>query len=194
MAFEKKWKYPTKTGGRRKDRLLPIYNSWRKMLDRCNNSNSKDYSYYGGRGITVCDEWLSYDNFYEWAYSNGYDNTLTIDRIDVNGNYEPTNCRWVNRKTQSRNTRKNVYIDGKCLSEIAEDAGISVGLVTARYEAGYRSLEDLTVNNLSERRATRRADGKTLSQIAKESGIPVNTVRERWKRGDRTYERLSRKI
>lgn len=191
--FNKRWRNPTKASGSRGARLLSIYNSWYKMVSRCTNTKNKDWRYYGGRGITVCDSWLSYDNFYEWAMANGYNDTLTIDRIDVNGNYEPSNCRWVTRKVQARNTTRNVYIEGKCLAQIAEEHNLPVGLVGNRYRGGYRTIAELTtpVNELT---ATRRVDGKTLSQIAKESGIDINTIRGRWRRGDRTYDRLARQL
>lgn len=193
MAFMKRWKYPTKTDGSRKGRLLRIYNTWLHMVKRCTDSTHRDYPYYGERGITVCEDWLSYDNFYEWAMANGYKDDLTIDRIDVNGNYEPSNCRWATRLEQARNTRKNVYVDGKCLSQIAEENNIPCGRVADRYGRGYTTVEELIapVNTLQ---VKRWAGGKTLSQIAKESGVPVNTVRERWKRGDRTYDRLARPV
>lgn len=92
------------------DRLYKVYHN---MKNRCYNINSDDYKYYGGRGIRICDEWLdNYQSFKEWAYANGYDKDApkgecTIDRIDVNKNYEPSNCRWVSMEVQSRN-RRNV--------------------------------------------------------------------------------------
>lgn len=192
MAFIKRWKYPTKTGGGRKAKLLRIYQDWYNINRRCFDSKDKSYQYYGARGITVCESWLSYDNFYEWAMANGYNDTLTIDRIDVNGDYEPSNCRWITKKEQMRNTRKNVYVGEMCLAQIAEDNNLPTGVIVDRYRRGYRTMEELTTP-VNELRATRRADGKTLSQIAKESGVDINTIRERWKRGDRTYERLSRR-
>ena len=88
---------------------------WAQMRYRCKNKNAKNYHNYGGRGITVCDEWEDYTVFKEWAISNGYDENsergeCTIDRIDVNGNYCPENCRFINIEPQERNKRNNRYI------------------------------------------------------------------------------------
>lgn len=130
-----------KTHGLRKTR---IYNIWSHIKDRCYNSNCKSYKNYGGRGITICDEWRNdFKAFYDWAIGNGYNNTLTIDRIDVNGNYEPTNCRWVDMKTQQRNRRNNAIVEyqGKkmCITEASEVSKLSEGVLRNRYcKAGDR--------------------------------------------------------
>ena len=88
-----------------------IHGIWNKMKARCLNTRNKSYKYYGGRGISICDEWLSEDkgfvNFYEWSMKNGYTDELSIDRIDNDGNYEPSNCRWTTAKVQNNNTRAN---------------------------------------------------------------------------------------
>lgn len=96
-------------GGHYKDRL---YHVWMSMKMRCQNPRNAKYKDYGGRGIRVCKEWQEYEIFRAWAYENGYDDKAgygksTIDRIDVNGNYEPSNCRFTDLYTQSQN-RRNV--------------------------------------------------------------------------------------
>lgn len=87
-----------------------LYKIWKGMRARCLNSNSKPYKYYGGRGIKIVPEWDDFKIFYDWAFENGYNpnaefGECTIDRIDVDGNYAPDNCRWVDLKTQAKNRR-----------------------------------------------------------------------------------------
>ena len=101
------------------ERLCKI---WDCIKRRCNNPKNPNFKYYGGRGIKICDEWSgNLSNFFEWAVNNGYRDDLTIDRIDVNGNYEPSNCRWIPFREQAQNKRANHYIsvdeDKKCLAE-----------------------------------------------------------------------------
>ncbi len=86
------------------DAGTPLYTCWQNMKARCSNPNLKVYRWYGAKGVKVCDEWLSYPVFKEWALSHGYQDTLTIERIDPNGNYEPSNCEWI---TQSENARRS---------------------------------------------------------------------------------------
>lgn len=84
-----------------------LYSIWHNMLNRCYYERTKCFEYYGGRGITVCDEWKnSFEAFHDWSIENGYSDELTIDRIDVDGNYEPSNCRWITMKEQCKNRSK----------------------------------------------------------------------------------------
>lgn len=95
-------------------RSTRLYGVWLNIKNRCNNPKDDNYQYYGARGITICNEWSSdFTAFYDWAMANGYDENAkkgdcTIDRIDVNGNYEPSNCRWVGMKAQRANQRRVV--------------------------------------------------------------------------------------
>ena len=82
-----------------------LYTIWSKLKDRVLNPKDKQYNDYGGRGITICEEWLDIQNFYDWAMKNEYSDELSIDRIDNDGNYEPSNCRWTTPTIQSRNQR-----------------------------------------------------------------------------------------
>lgn len=120
-----------------------IHRIWKVMKNRCLNPNTPDYKrWYGGRGVTVCEEWKnSFQAFYEWAMANGYNDTLSIDRIDENGNYEPSNCRWADATTQARNTRQVVPITYKgethCLAEWAEILNIPVHVLRQRKHHGW---------------------------------------------------------
>lgn len=116
------------------------------MKTRCFNPNDKDYKYYGGKGITVCREWLNdFQSFYEWAMSNGYRDGLSIDRQDANSDYCPSNCRWSTVKEQNNNTSRNRLItyngDTKTLKQWEEKTGISRYTISSRLDSGW-SIED----------------------------------------------------
>ena len=115
---------------------------WADMKRRCYDIKSKDYKDYGNRGIIICEEWLKdFVSFYNWAMANGYNDNLTIDRIDVDGNYEPANCRWVTITEQARNRRNNYFItykgETKCLSEWSRGFGIGCGTLKYRLTRGW---------------------------------------------------------
>ena len=118
MKSELVSKVLTKHGHAKRDNTERLYHVWKSILNRCYTKSNSHYERYGGRGISVCDEWKnSYEAFKEWAYANGYDENAkfgdcTIDRINNDGNYEPNNCRWVDMKTQANNTRRNTISNG----------------------------------------------------------------------------------
>ena len=105
-----------------------LYGIWSEMKGRCFCPTSKIYEYYGGKGVTVCREWLNFETFYNWAITHGYSDSLSIDRIDVNGNYEPSNCRWADKVTQMNNTTANVFYqfngEKMTLPQIARRVGL----------------------------------------------------------------------
>lgn len=120
-----------------------LHNTWLGMKDRCYNKNCKNYDNYGGRGIIICQEWLDdFMSFYNWAYENGYSDDLTIDRINVNGIYEPSNCRWATAEQQQNNIRRNnlIDIDGeiKSLSQWSKKSGVSRQTIQRRFDKGVR--------------------------------------------------------
>ena len=128
----------TKKHGMRNTRLYRIFDG---MWKRCYNPKHPWYKRYGGRGITICDEWLKdRSTFFAWALANGYRDELTIDRIDTDGNYEPDNCRWVDQRTQinNRNNTPVVEINGerKTISEWARIAGVSYQTMYRRCQRG----------------------------------------------------------
>lgn len=121
--------------------LSKLYGVWSSMKSRCYNKNNDKYKNYGGRGISVCNDWRNdFSKFFSWAKNNGYKKGLTIDRIDVNGNYCPENCRWVDYKQQARNKTTNIKImfQGKLIgmSEVAEILGIKYSRFVWRYKSG----------------------------------------------------------
>lgn len=129
-----------------------LYGIWRGMKSRCYNKKRKCYDRYGGRGITVCDEWLNdFESFYNWSLANGYRDDLTIDRIDVNGNYEPSNCRWADIKTQANNTSKNHMITAfgqtMTMKEWARKTGINYYTLNTRLRSGLSPEEALVTKN-----------------------------------------------
>lgn len=113
-----------------------IHNIWLAMKGRCNNPNNSSYKNYGGRGIKVCEEWNDFITFYNWSMNNGYDDSLTIDRINVDGNYEPQNCTWADSITQANNTRRNHYLtyngETKTMSEWARCKNMTYSTLRAR--------------------------------------------------------------
>ena len=115
-----------------------LYSIWKQMRIRCRCKTNPTYKFYGGRGISICPEWDDFANFRDWAIKAGYNDDLSIERKDVNGNYEPLNCCWIPRKLQARNTRKSKHYthNGMCMchNEWARFLGINPATLTERIQ------------------------------------------------------------
>ena len=193
------------THGHSYDRL---YGIWGSMKDRCYNKNHEYYHNYGGRGIVVCEEWKNnYMSFRKWAYDNGYDENAkrgecTIDRIDVNGNYEPSNCRWADKDMQNYNKRetKRILIDGKemTLKDISDIYDINITTVRSRYQRYKKGLITLVelvskeklINKPQQVLITVNGITKNLTEWEKTTGICRKTIANRYRKGARSYDEL----
>jgi hypothetical protein len=118
-----------------------LYNIWRGVKRRCLNHNYHHYQNYGGKGIRICDEWLKYENFEEWALANGYSDNLTIERLDSNGDYCPENCVWADRIEQNNNTSRNHYAEWNggayTIAELSKISGIKQNTLLYRIRRGW---------------------------------------------------------
>lgn len=121
-----------------------FYQQYYGMIKRCELKTHKEYKDYGGRGIKVCTEWRNdFQKFYDWSLNNGYKNGLTIDRIDVNGDYCPENCRWITLPKQMTNKRNNIILEynGKILTlkewSMQENVSVPYGTLLRRYHKGW---------------------------------------------------------
>lgn len=162
---------------------LKLYRVFNAMKARCTSPKSDMFPIYGGRGICIGPEWE--DNpraFVIWALSNGYREGLTIDRIDVNGNYEPNNCRWVTVKEQSRNRQYNRYItfrgETRCVGEWAEITGIRSPNIITRLDRCGMSVEDaLTIPPIRRKKLYRHQGGAYRAKdLAAKIGMSVDYV------------------
>lgn len=171
-----------------------LYRRYYGIKQRCYNPNHDSYMRYGGRGIKMCDEWKdSFQAFNDWAYANGYEEGLTLDRIDVDGDYCPENCRWVDMRTQLNNTRKNVYIEymGRKLTipEWAHELNMKESLIRHRYDYGWTPERIFTTPVKREHHPeahdnviymTYKGVTKSLRDWSDETGISITTLRHRY--------------
>lgn len=161
----------------------PLFTRWIGMKSRCNNPKNKKYNRYGGRGIKVCDEWENdFMAFYNWAISNGFEESLSIDRIDNNKGYSPDNCRWATPRQQANNTRRNIIVerDGEkvTLSDLCRNLGLNYRLVLSRIESGM-TVEMAISKDFKKRIPERDKYYKELEEKAQNAGIKYHTVYSR---------------
>ena len=166
----KKSKYP--------QRLRRAYYN---MKGRCYDSKTNGYKYYGGKGVTVCKEWLNNrDTFCEWALDNGYEDSLTLDRIETEGIYEPSNCRWITHEKQQNNRTDNIFVDidneTKTLGQWSQETGVDWDTLKRRFKDGKDILEDDSRNIKVEI----NGEIKTLKELSEQSGILYSTIFQRY--------------
>ena len=154
---------------------LRIHRTWQNMMWRCYRQEHTSYKYYGGRGIKVCKEWQEFEPFYQWALDSGYANNLTIDRINNNGNYEPSNCRWATTKQQANNKRNSRLItfsgETKTVSEWAEIVGISQQAMDERLKSPNWSIEDALTIPAKTRKVKQPLFAKKVNQLSLEGEL-----------------------
>ncbi len=155
---------------------LNLWYSYHSMKKRCLNPNSTRYKDYGGRGIIICQEWLiGFDIFAEWAYSNGYEKGLTIERKDVNGNYCPENCIWIPKSRQHYNKRTTVFVTykgkRKCLMDWCNELNLCYDTIHERIKKGW------TVEDAFEKPIMQSED--SFASLCRKHGMSPSTVYDR---------------
>ncbi len=163
---------------------MPDHGSWRAMWERCTNTKYRKYNLYGGRGITVCDRWKSFQNFID---DMGYkpDKKYSIERKDSNANYCPENCLWATQKEQMRNTSKNKFLTfngiTKCVSEWCEELGITISAVVNRLEHGWIIERTLStpVRKIINRKMEINGEIINIKELSRQTGIKYSTILQR---------------
>lgn len=172
-----------------------LYCTYKNMKRRCYDTKFPKYKNYGERGIKMYDDWLNdYNNFKSWAVDNGYNDTLTIDRIDVNGNYEPSNCRWITKEEQMWNRTDTLYVIYKnkqyCMSYILRELGLlnHMSAIKKRMRNGC-SFEEAILKPF-DRRMMIKYNGKTkpIDEWANFYGIKKHTLYRRLTKMKLTFE------
>jgi len=168
-----------------------IYRAYINMMDRCFNPDHRAFHNYGGRGITVCEEWRkSYKAFYDWAYANGYNPGLSglensLDRIDTDGDYCPENCRWIPMSEQQGNRRETIHLlfkgDNHTIKEWAKITGLDAQTIYLRIVRWHWSVEQALTEPARKTNPAREYclhDGTVvpLTQIAELSGVQIDTA------------------
>lgn len=158
------------------------YGIWVSMKGRCKNRKADDYKYYGARGITYDKRWEKFENFWE-DMKDGYSDNLTLDRINVNGNYEKANCRWITNLEQQSNKRNNVYIKlgdkNKSISKWAEETNMKASMIYDRLKKGWDTKKILNTPKRTIQEITYKGETNVISYFAKKYSIKPATLTQR---------------
>lgn len=169
---------------------------WRQMHHRCEVPSDQRYPRYGGRGISVDKQWAEFEPFSRWAYENGYEKGLSIERIDNNGPYAPNNCRWASRKEQANNTSRNHVVEWRgeerTIAEWSELTGIQQGTIWKRLFLGW-SAEQVFTTKVRGSSISWGGETKTLAEWSRETGLSEDTISRRLKRGWPVSQALTQK-
>ena len=177
----------------------PLYGRWNAMKQRCFNETNPKFLRYGGRGITIVNEWLDFHEFENWAKENGYQKELTLDRIDTDGNYEPSNCRWVNQSIQQNNRNNNRIIEyeGKeyTLAELSDLYDMNSATLAQRLDKGMSVKKALNKKmNFNYILVEYEGETKPLKQWCEQLGLPYKTIHARVSRGWEPKEALQKPV
>lgn len=177
----------------------PLYGRWNAMKQRCFNETNPKFHRYGGRGITIVDEWLDFHEFENWAKENGYQKELTLDRIDTDGNYGPSNCRWVNQSIQQNNRNNNRIIEyeGKeyTLAELSDLYDMNSATLAQRLDKGMSVKKALNKKmNFNYILVEHEGESKPLKQWCEQLGLPYKTIHARVSRGWEPKEALQKPV
>lgn len=171
------------SGFKHGDTHTKLFNVWVKMRQRCTKKYDKEFKYYGGKGIKVCDEWEDYISFKNWALNNGYKENLTIDRIDFDGDYCIENCRWTDMITQNNNRSNNVLIEIdkiiKTLAQWCKIYNFDYKSAWCRYNRGKRGKDIFNPNFVHPTLVTHNGETYSMKHWAKILGIDAATFRYR---------------
>lgn len=176
-----------------------VYSIWSNMIDRCKSSKRRDAKNYYLKGVRVCSSWKFYDNFEKWALANGYAYNLTIDRIDFNGDYEPSNCRWITIQEQQRNKETTTFYtyngETRCLQEWAEVTGINHGTLWSRIHSEGLSIGEAINKKKKQQRTnvliTYEGETYNLSEFGRKYGYNNTTLSKYLKKGMTLEEIMS---
>ena len=165
------------------------YSVWKNMMARCYNDTHVHYAYYGGKGVKVCDDWLTVEGFY--AYWGEIDKPMTLDRLNSQGGYSPENTKLSTPKEQANNRSSNVYIGDKTLSELSDAIGIPYATVAKRKLAGWTDEEIKEKRHMKNKSVSYGEELLNIRQLSEATGIKYTTLMSRYNVGDRG-ERLWR--